>query len=150
MLLIKIIGLITVFSVCTAAGFMKSAAINKRAKKLSDFYRSICSLAERIRIGSDEILRLVEICFDRSLCGISENKIVIDESYLSPDDIRLLNELFSGLGMEDSTSEYNRINSYLRLIEIQCESANADTAQLCKLYKSLGALCGIFICIFLL
>ncbi len=150
MLLIKVFGLITVFSVCTAAGFIKSASINKRANKLSDFYRSICSLAERIRISSDEILRLIEICFDKSLCSISENRIIVDESYLSADDIRLLTELFSGLGMGDSISEYNRINSYLRLIKIQCEKAGSDTAQLCKLYKSLGALGGIFICIFLL
>ncbi len=150
MLALKALGLLTVFSVCTSAGFIKSATISRRAKKLSDFYRSICSLAERIRVGSEEILRLIEICFDKSLCGISENKIIIDESYLSPDDIKLLYELFEGIGMGDSVSEYNRISSYGRLIKIQCERAGSDTAQLCKLYKSLGALGGIFICIFLL
>lgn len=150
MLALKAVGLIVVFSACTLAGFLKSVSISKRAKKLSNFYHSINALAEKIRIGSGEITYLVDTCFDKELCKTKDNKVIVDESYLVSDDIKLLCELFEGIGMGDSLSEYNRISSYSRLVEIQCEKARTDTEELCRLYKSLGALGGIFICIFLL
>lgn len=150
MLLFKIIGLILVFSGSTGLGFLKSALLCKRADKLLKFSRGTSSLAERIRLCSGEIESLLNSCFPSEYISYTLGKAKIDESYLKRDDISIINELLSDLGMGDIDAEYERTKAYADLIKLQHSSAQNDCGQFCRLYKSLGALVGIFICIFLL
>lgn len=148
MLMLKACGLITVFSVCTALGFLKSAMLGKRAEKLHSFNRGASALAERIRLCSGEIKELVEDCFSEGLVDTRGGGFSVEESYLKKEDIALLNEFFGDLGMGDIAAEYDRTSAYANLIKAQQTAADADCEKLCRLYKSLGALVGIFICIF--
>ena len=70
--LFKISGVITVFTVCSMAGFLKSFGLKKRHKKLLAIYRSMSDLRERIRMGGGEIERLVYLCFEEDTASISD------------------------------------------------------------------------------
>ena len=148
MLTLKAFGLITVFSVCTALGFLKSSMIKKRADKQSDFSRGAMALAERIRLCQGEIGELLNQCFSGELIEITISGYYANESNLRQEDISLLNEFLSNLGMGDIASEYERTSAYCDLIKIKHTEALEECKKLCRLYKSLGALFGIFICIF--
>ena len=98
---------------------------------------------------SGEISELTAQCFHKELLEIKDG-ISINQSYLTAEDITLLREFFSDSGMGDIDSEYERTLAYAQLIKLQYDTARDDCSKLCRLYKSLGALFGIFICIFLL
>ena len=148
--LFKILGLITDFSVCSLAGFFKSFGLKKRHKKLLELYRSMADLRERVRMGSGEIERLIFLCFDEGTASISEGKAIINTMYLEKADAEILEEFFRDLGMSDAESEYERIGLYMALVGKKSDEAEKKCGQLCRLYSSLGILCGLFICIFFL
>lgn len=148
--LFKISGVITVFTVCSMAGFLKSFGLKKRHKKLLAIYRSMSDLRERIRMGGGEIERLVYLCFEEDTASISEGKAIINTMYLEKADVEILEEFFRDLGMSDSDSEYERTGLYMSLILKISDEAEKKCGELCRLYSSLGILCGLFICIFFL
>ncbi|MGN0492725.1 MAG: stage III sporulation protein AB [Acutalibacteraceae bacterium] len=148
--LCKLCGLSLIFSVCACIGFLKSAALKKRHKKLLGIYRSMSDLRERIRMGAGEIERLVNLCFEEDAAFIADGKLWLDRAYLDKEDAALLEEFFRDLGMSDSEAEYERIGIYMALAEKRCCEAEKRCGELCRLYGALGILCGIFICIFLL
>ena len=148
--LFKISGVITVFTVCSMAGFLKSFGLKKRHKKLLAIYRSMSDLRERIRMGGGEIERLVYLCFEEDTASILEGKAIINTMYLKNADVEILEEFFRDLGMSDSDSEYERTGLYMSLILKISDEAEKKCGELCRLYSSLGILCGLFICIFFL
>ena len=148
--LFKISGVITVFTVCSMAGFLKSFGLKKRHKKLLAIYRSMSDLRERIRLGGGEIERLVYLCFDEDTASILEGKAIINTMYLENSDAEIFEEFFRDLGMSNSESEYERIGLYMALILKKSDEAEKKCGELCRLYSSLGILCGLFICIFFL
>ena len=148
--LFKISGVITVFTVCSMAGFLKSFGLKKRHKKLLAIYRSMSDLRERIRMGGGEIERLVYLCFEEDTASISEGKAIINAMYLKKADVEILEEFFRDLGMSDSDSEYERTGLYMSIILKISDEAEKKCGELCRLYSSLGILCGLFICIFFL
>lgn len=148
--LFKISGVITVFTVCSMAGFLKSFGLKKRHKKLLAIYRSMSDLRERIRMGGGEIERLVYLCFEEDTASILEGKAIINTMYLEKADVEILEEFFRDLGMSDSDSEYERTGLYMSLILKISDEAEKKCGELCRLYSSLGILCGLFICIFFL
>lgn len=148
--LFKISGVITVFTVCSMAGFLKSFGLKKRHKKLLAIYRSMSDLRERIRMGGGEIERLVYLCFEEDTASISEGKAIINTMYLEKADVEILEEFFRDLGMSDSDSEYERTGLYMSIILKISDEAEKKCGELCRLYSSLGILCGLFICIFFL
>ena len=148
--LYKISGVITVYTVCSMAGFLKSFGLKKRHKKLLAIYRSMSDLRERIRMGGGEIERLVYLCFEEDTASISEGKAIINTMYLEKADVEILEEFFRDLGMSDSDSEYERTGLYMSIILKISDEAEKKCGELCRLYSSLGILCGLFICIFFL
>lgn len=148
--LFKILGVITVLSACSLAGFLKSFGLKKRHKKLLAIYRSMSDLRERIRLGGGEIERLVYLCFDEDTASILEGKAIINTMYLENSDAEIFEEFFRDLGMSNSESEYERIGLYMALILKKSDEAEKKCGELCRLYSSLGILCGLFICIFFL
>lgn len=139
-----------VFSVCSLWGFSKSAAIKKRAQKLQSFSRSASDLAEQIRFSSGEIMPLLTRTFKDGLLDFGEDGFSINEAYYKREDLEILHEFMGSLGLCDSEAEYRRISGYAQIIRQRGEDAFKECEALCRLYKSLGCLGGIFICIFLL
>ena len=146
--LFKTLGLITILSTCSLAGFFKSFALKKRHKKLLGVYRSMSGLRERIRMGTGDIEHLVHLSFDSNTVGIDSGKAVINTMYFEKSDTVVLEDFFRDLGMSDSESEYERIGLYMTLTYKKCDDAEKQCSKLCRLYSSLGILCGLFICIF--
>ena len=148
--LFKCVGLITIFCASSLAGFLKAFALKKRQKKLCGIYRSMSDLRERIRMGMGETERLVALCFGEDTVSLSGGKAVINTMYLETADAAVLEEFFCDLGMTDSESECERIGLYMSITEKKCGEAEQKCGELCRLYSTLGVLCGIFICIFFL
>jgi len=101
-------------------------------------------------MGASEITELLKISFKEGLITYEESRFFVNNDYLKTEDIEPINEFLAKLGMGDTDSEYERIKAYKAIIELQHKAAESDCLNLCKLYKTLGVLTGVFICIFLL
>ena len=109
------------------------------------------SKIEKLKAGElQELLSLLNLCFKDIKIAETEGGFIALDCDLNEEDSALLNEFLKGLGMSDSQSEYNRAIGYSSLFENKFKEAQKDSKSLCKLYKSLGVLSGIFICIFFL
>ncbi|MBR7132947.1 MAG: stage III sporulation protein AB [Clostridia bacterium] len=148
--LFKFTGLLLVFCACTCAGLYKSYLLKKRAEKLSRLYKGLNSLSERIRCKGGEIGELLPSCFENELISVKNGVPFFRDDFLASDDIALLEEFFSAFGMGSTTEEYERTKLFASLLEKQCQNAEKNCSELCRLYGTTGVLCGIFICIFFL
>lgn len=150
MWLFKVCGMILLLGVCSAAGFLKSYSAKKRAEKLCGIARSLSDLAERLNISEDEIIPLLKQSFYDGLLIFDGDGVSLNENNLYPEDISILKEFLSELGLKDSESEYRRICGYARIIAERGKAAGEENESLCRLYKSCGFLSGLFLCIFFL
>lgn len=150
MLLFKFCGMSLLFGVCTLWGFLKAAALKKRAEKLSDLQRNAAKLKELIRSGGGEITPLLRAAFPPDQLEFTENRIQVNKTYLKEEDVSLLEDFLNGIGMGDVLGVCQRISAYANLIKQRSDEAAKECEVLCRLYKSLGALIGLFICIFFL
>lgn len=150
MWLFKLFGMVFVFSACTLFGFLKSASLRKRADKLWNFGQKTDRLKECIRIRTGEIGTLLPKVYGKDLLFVKDGEFIPNKDYLLDEDFALLSEFFSSLGMGDITSECERIESYSKIIKSRSNQAYKECESLCRLYKSIGALVGVFICIFLM
>ncbi len=149
MLLFKALGLVTLFFACSAQGFLKAQSLKKRAEKLALAEKGLSQTAEFIRGEGCEKERLVSRCFTEEMVIIGSQGVVVNGAFFEGEDILLMEEFFSGFGMGDVEGEYNRTRLYTQLIKKQKEQAQENAQRLCRLYRSLGVLSGIFLCIFL-
>ena len=147
-LLFKIAGLAVIFAVCTFTGFLKSANIKRRSQKLGCLYRSVSLFGERVKSDGSEISRILPQSFNNNLVYINNGEIGFNTDYLLPEDIALISEFLSDLGLRDKDSEYERICLFAKLIGKQKNEAEERAQSLCKLYNTVGILSGLFICIF--
>ena len=145
-ILIKITGLALVLSVSTAIGFLRAAALKTR---LFGLYLCMCDLKERIRLENDELRDVLKKSFNGQVSE-TDGGFKISVNGILPEDEKLINEYFSSAGMSDPDAEYERAQLYASLVKKQHSAAAANSAQLCKLYKTIGFMAGIFICIFLI
>lgn len=140
-LLFKVIGFIFIIFATSAIGFLKANSLNLRCKKLSKIYSCIADLKERIRLHQGEITILLNQSF---------GQFPLNYTHLLPDDIILLEDFFKNIGMSDTKTEYERCELYMSLLSHKTDEAKKEYSELNKLYKSMGFLSGLFICIFLL
>lgn len=148
--LFKLLGLIMILCASSLAGFAKSMCLKQRYKTLCEIHRSMSDLKERIRVSSGEVERLVGLSFQNDIASFNRGSFKINAAGLEKGDISLLNDFFSNLGMSDAESECERTELYMSLVHKKCDEAEKKCGELCKLYDTLGILCGIFICIFFL
>ena len=148
---VKLLGLCLVFSVCAAAGFLKSSALRQRCERLKLFLKSLSALSGYIAAGAGEIESILPKCFEKERVFINENNAIeFDPSFLKKEDAALIREYFENFGLKDSRSEYERTKLYMDLIAENCKEAEKECEKLCRLYNTLGIFCGLFICIFFL
>ena len=138
-MLFKIAGLITILLTCTAIGFLKSLALKGRFESLLYIKNSLLKLKEKLRLHSGDKSKLLNDCFTVPPQTIP---------HLDNDDKALLNDFLHGLGKGDTTQEIERCVAFLNLFETKTNDAKADFNNRQKLYKTLGFLGGIFLCIF--
>ena len=131
-LLFKLTGFVLIIFTTCSIGFLKSAELGSRHKKLQSIQKSIIELKERIRMGGGEIDRLLRLSFP---------EYPINYNHLEKEDIEILS---------DTKTEYERCELYINLLKNKTEEANSKYRETARLYKNIGLLSGIFICIFLL
>ena len=88
-----------------------------------------------------EIDKLIEVSF-KNVSDIYSN---LDKS-----DCEIVKNFFKDIGMSDAKSEYERCELYISLLNTQIAEAEKNYTELGKLYKNIGFLSGVFICILLL
>ena len=140
-LLFKICGFSLIVLATTMIGFKKSGELKLRYKKLCNIQKGLNNLKERIRLQNGEIDRLIKLSF---------GEYPINSDYLENDEYDMVEEFFKNIGMSDSDSEYKRCELYISLIKTKADEALTKQNELSKLYKSMGVMGGLFICILLL
>ena len=150
MLLFKILGLGVVFLVSAALGRLKSEKLRQRRDKLGEIIKALNRLCDLVRIGGYEIDELISLCFDSSVLSFEKGNFFICEEYLLKEDISLLKELFSGFGVSDKEGEAKRIKLFCSLLEDKHYNAEKNFSELGRLYRSVGLLSGLILCIFLM
>ncbi len=139
-LIFKLLGLLLIITVSAAIGFIKSSQLHMRCKKLNMFKKSILEFKERLRLSYGELDRIKDKCF----------KTPIDYSGLYSSDCEIIESMFREIASLDRESAYNRCLLAAELLNKQIDDAESQYKELGKLYKSIGVLGGIFICILFL
>ena len=150
MLLFKISGLLIILLCCWIIGFIKSEKLILRKNRLDSFCKGFTVLKERIRCGEGEISTLILKSFEKNLFYLKSNTIKVNKEHLKTEEIILIEEYLECAGMLDPDSEFEKCKMYANLLNQQYKKADEECSALCKLYKTIGFLGGIFICIFLL
>jgi stage III sporulation protein AB len=120
---------------------MKSNALNMRKKKLINIKNAITDLKQRIRLSHDEIDKLIAVSF-KNISDIYSN--------LEKNDHEIIKNFFKDIGMSDTKAELERCELCISLLNTQIAEAEKNCVELGKLYKNIGLLSGIFICILFL
>ena len=135
---------------CAVLGVLKSDSLKRRGERLQDILKSLSRLSELIRMGNYEMDELVSICFDSSVISVSCGKCRLKEEYLLKEDVTLLRDFFADFGMTDKESEYERTKLYYSLLKAQHSTALKVHSELGRLYRSIGFMGGLILCIFLM
>ncbi len=139
MSLFKIIGLILILTVCTAAGFLKALSLKTRLDTLCEVKQGLLMLKEKLRLRSGDKAQLINECFSTNPQNTLSNK---------SGDLKLWCEFYNGFGLGDTENEYKRCSAYISLFDNKINDAQTELLKGQRLYKSLGFLSGLFICIF--
>lgn len=139
MWLFKILGFCAVIIATTAIGVLKSQQLKLRYKKLCAFQNGLMELKEHIRLNSGELDHILKQSFT-----IDYN----DFSHLEKEETEILKEFLKKSGMSDSKAEAKRCELYANLLNPKIAQAKDNYLTLSKLYRNIGVLSGIFICIF--
>ncbi len=139
--LLKFLGLTFILLVCTILGFIKAFSLKNRLENLNQIKDGLLKLREHLRLHSGNKNRLINICFKPAVEGLSG---------LTKPDKELWNNFLSEFGKADTKGEYERCTAYISLFDNLILNATNEYNQQQKLYKSLGFLGGLFICVFFL
>ncbi|MBQ4119129.1 MAG: stage III sporulation protein AB [Clostridia bacterium] len=139
-LIFKLLGFMLIIIVCCTIGFIKANELQLRCKKLEIFKKGILEFKERLRLSYGELDRLKSKCF----------KTPIDYSGLYKGDSEIIESMFREIPLLDRENAYNRCTLAVELLNKQYAEAQTKQKELGKLYKSIGVLGGIFICILFL
>ena len=139
-LIFKLLGLLLIIVVSATIGFIKSGELHLRCKKLETLKKGVLEFQERLRLSYGELDRIKSKCF----------AIPIDYSGLYSSDCEIIESMFREIALLDRESAYNRCLLAVELLNKQQAEAESRYKDLGKLYKSIGVLGGIFICILFL
>lgn len=148
--LFKGIGMVLIMTVSAIFGFNYSSKLLHQNEKLRLIYSGMSSLAERIRISNFKATKLLKMSFSEDVLYFKGQEYFIDKRNLCVEDIYLFEEFLKDFGKSDSQSEYSRAIGYASLFENRYKETKEKNQPLCSLYRKLGILFGLFICVFLM
>ncbi len=139
-ILLKALGLIFIMMVCTAFGFLKALALKSRVDSLQQIKNGLLKLKEQLRLHKGNKQQLLKNCFPvfQNLLGLSRS------------DKTLWDDFITDFGKGDTKQEFERCNAFIALYDNALLQAKTECEKQQKLYKALGILSGLFICIFFL
>ena len=138
-MLFKVLGLLSLVVSGTALGFYKSYLLFQRQKQLLE----ICNGLERLALLITSSVKDLDVLFKESFKGEK-----IDTFGLLNRDKEILENLISSIGISNRKREYDNVILCKNLLEKQFLEAKEEHNSLSKLYRSLGFLGGLFLCIF--
>ena len=165
MILIKFIILILIVLTTTSLGMQKVKSFKERQNALSLFKRSLLFMKTKIEFTYEPIKRIFEdissVIYENKdnvfyACN-SENEITFYNNWtkavdktlkdLKQDDLEIIKNFGKMLGKTDKNGQISEIELALCLIEKQIEDAENYYVKNEKLYKTIGVVSGLALCI---
>lgn len=166
MIFIKYASLIGIIVISSYLGIYKAKEYENRVKELTKFKSALVMFKSKLEFTYEPIKNIFEdiskvIYKDEN--NIFENVIknkkdiytswkeaVRCENDFTKEDIEIIETIGKLLGKTDLEGQVSEINLGLNLVEKQIEIAENERNKNVKLYKTMGIVCGIGICIILI
>ncbi len=149
MLWLKGVGAISLLITGGLVGLRLSKNLHLRRRKLNRFYIFIRELLSGIQTG-EEIDSILESDTAKNLIYKDGVNIKPNPTGLKNEDIKLLTEFFSFLGMGNTESQISRCEVYTELIKKRLQVAEQEVKEKARLYSSLGFFSGLLVVILLI
>ncbi|MBR6573071.1 MAG: stage III sporulation protein AB [Clostridia bacterium] len=146
MLWLKGVGAITLIITGALVGLRLSKNLELRRRKLNRFYVFIRELWGGIKIG-EEIDSILDNSIDKNLIYREGLSIKLNSDGLKGEDVKLLSEFLSLIGMGDTESQVLRCETYSELVKKRLDSAEHEVKEKAKLYSTLGFFSGLLVVI---
>lgn len=167
MLFIKTLNLGLICFICFWIGNLKAKSYENRVIELTKFQSSLLILKNKIEFTYEPIntifLEISKIVYENNNNIFFETINKGDELYLSwnqaidlvkndfnAEDKEIIKILGKMLGKTDVKGQVSQIELSQKLIENQIQKAENDKNKNSKLYKTMGIVCGMTICIILI
>ena len=164
---LKMVILVVIFMICTSIGILKAKMYQKRVFELKMMYNSLEVVKSKIQFTYEPIkdiftevsdiiyknepnifLGTINLMKEKSLLD-AWNQAVENEVKINNEDKSIIKMFGNLLGKTDKSGQINEINVTNKLLETQIEKAENENKKNYKLYKTLGSVVGIGICILL-
>ena len=166
MYLIKIITMLGIFFICLYIGNYKAKDYENRVIELNKFQNALVMLKSKIEFTHEPIKTIFEdisrIIYEdnnnifemtlnntKDICGSWNNSINILKTNLNKEDKEVMRMFGKMLGKTDIKGQINEIELSMELIKRQINNAEKEKEKNFKLYKTMGAVIGLGICIIL-
>lgn len=166
MYLIKIITMLGIFFICLYIGNYKAKNYENRVIELNKFQNALVMLKSKIEFTHEPIKTIFEdisrIIYEdnnnifemtlnntKDICGSWNNSINILKTNLNKEDKEVMRMFGKMLGKTDIKGQINEIELSMELIKRQINNAEKEKEKNFKLYKTMGAVIGLGICIIL-
>lgn len=149
MLWLKGVGAVSLLLTGMLVGFRFSRQLEVRKRKLNRFYLFSRELLGGIKTG-EEIDSILESSTAKNLIYQDGINIKPDPAGLKNDDVKVLTEFLSLLGMGDTESQILRCETYSELIKKRLQNAENEVKEKAKLYSTLGFFSGLVIVILII
>lgn len=167
MVFLKILNLSSIFFICFYIGCYKAKLCDERVKELQRFLNGITMFKNKVEFTYEPInqifLDISKVIYENNeniFCDIQKNKNEKDINILwneETDKIKNINnedkeiiKMFGKLlGKTDIKGQLGQIELTSKLIEKQIEKAECEKNKNFKVYKTMGIISGLGICIIL-
>ena len=167
MLFLKGLSLIGVIVICSYLGIIKAKTFENRVSELSKFQNALVMFKTKIEYKNEpiknifgEITKVIYKDEENIFLYTIKNQRNIYVSWnegadkikkdFTKEDIEIIKMMGKLLGKTDIEGQVNEIELTKSLIEKQIEKAELEKIKNSKLYKTMGVICGIGICIILI
>ena len=166
--ILKLVILFIVFAICTSIGIIKAKTYDSRSVELKKIKNSLEVLRTKIEFTyeplKDIFLEISEIVYSDEKNIFYDTtefmkKYNVDESWkmavssnsnLIKEDKETLKMFSKLLGKTDKSGQINEINVTTKLLDTLIEKAEIEKSKNYKLFKTIGSLVGIGLCIILI
>jgi stage III sporulation protein AB len=168
MLIIKMVLLFFIFLSCFYIGITISNKYKKRVEELKEMKKGFSILETKMKYTYDvlpEIMKDVSVGLSKNIASIFKNTATNMAKYCAKDawcyaienchtnmnneDIQILKGFGKLLGKTDVNGQVSQIELTNKFLETQIEKAEQELKVNAKLYKTLGAVCGLALVILL-
>lgn len=166
MILIKYISLIGIIAISSYIGIYKSKEYEDRVKQLSKFQSALVMFKSKLEFTYEPIKNIFgdiskviynkkDNIFEKVISSekdiyISWKEAIQEETNFTKEDKEIIKMIGKLLGKTDLEGQVNEINLGLSLVEKQIKLAEEEKRKNFKLYRTMGIVCGIGICIILI